>query len=211
MKRKRTPLQFGDRFGLWTVIGRDGSRNRPAVLCLCDCGNTAVVFEQNLTRHLSTKCRDCAWVTHGQTRGEGCLEYRSWSGMKSRCLNPNAPNFRLYGGRGISITPRWVSKGGFERFLSDVGRRPSPEHSLDRYPDKNGNYEPGNVRWATKKEQARNTNWNRILTAGGESLSVAEWAEKLNVNPNKLHNRISLGWPVERVLQLNVCADKTKA
>ena len=81
-------------------------------------------------------------------------EYRTWAGMKNRCLNPNNPRYKSYGGRGISVCSEWIES--FSAFLSHVGLKPSPLHSIDRI-NNDGNYEPGNVRWATAKEQARNT------------------------------------------------------
>jgi hypothetical protein len=94
-------------------------------------------------------------ITHGE-----CLhrrispEYTSWQAMKARCSNPNLSAFKYYGGRGISVCARW--RDSFEEFLADMGRRPSMAHTLDRFPNNNGNYEPGNVRWATKSEQLKN-------------------------------------------------------
>lgn len=85
---------------------------------------------------------------HGRT-----AERVAWMSMRQRCLNAEYHAFKYYGGRGITITPRWDT---FEQFLADMGQRPSVEHSLDRYPDPNGNYEPGNCRWATAAEQMRN-------------------------------------------------------
>src|ERR1035438_3468499 len=76
-------------------------------------------------------------------------EYRAWSGMKQRCTNPEFKDWMLYGGRGIAVCPSWMDS--FECFYRDVGPKPSPLHSLDRYSNGDGNYEPGNVRWATSK------------------------------------------------------------
>jgi hypothetical protein len=96
----------------------------------------------------------CSSVKHGENRvGRMTVEYRAWANMKTRCLNPRIWNYDRYGGRGITVCNRWSDS--YEAFLADVGRRPSPTHSLDRI-DVNGDYEPGNVRWATPTEQAQN-------------------------------------------------------
>lgn len=90
------------------------------------------------------------WYENGKRRTTP--EYRSWQLMRDRCLNPRGKNWAFYGGRGVAIDPRWDD---FQVFLDDVGPRPAPEFTLDRV-DSNGNYEPANVRWATRQEQARN-------------------------------------------------------
>lgn len=93
-------------------------------------------------------------IKHGDTRQPGpTAEYRAWYSMRQRCRNPNDKYYQFYGGSGIKICDRW---NDYENFLADMGRRPSSKHSLDRFPDPFGNYEPGNCRWATAKEQARN-------------------------------------------------------
>jgi hypothetical protein len=86
------------------------------------------------------------------------LEYSAWRAMKQRCLCPNAIHFKHYGGRGIKVCDRWINS--FENFLKDMGKKPSSIHSMDRI-DVNGNYEPNNCRWATPKEQAKNTRRNK--------------------------------------------------
>jgi hypothetical protein len=97
-------------------------------------------------------------ATHGESpysRQGASPEYRSWVAMKTRCLNPKSDAFDHYGGRGIKICRQWIES--FEIFLADMGRRPTLTHTLDRYPDNDGDYEPGNCRWATKSEQRRNS------------------------------------------------------
>lgn len=130
-------------------------------------------------------------LKHGMTNS---LTYGTWEGMKRRCLNPKDKRFADYGGRGIKICKKWME---FSGFFSDMGVKPSGT-SLDRWPDKNGNYEPGNCRWATPKQQQRNTRRCRDITWNGETLIIAEWAEKLNVSHETLRCRIRRGWTTER-------------
>lgn len=127
------------------------------------------------------------------------VEYHAWAAMKVRCSNSNCKDWYLYGGRGISVCAKW--RTSFEAFFQDVGARPSPTHSLDRYPNANGNYEPGNVRWATRKQQARNwSRRNRLFTHSGESLTLSEWAERLGMSRESLRDRIDGGWPISLAL-----------
>ena len=149
----------GKRYGRIVVIARDGTANSDAAwLCQCDCGNHKRIKGAALRAGLTTSC-GCyrrqnllSQVTkHG---GVGTAEYRAWKGMKTRCTNPKEPGWKYYGGRGIRVCDRWLNS--FEAFLADVGPRPSPQHSIDRYPDNDGNYEPSNVRRATQAEQSQN-------------------------------------------------------
>lgn len=98
-------------------------------------------------------------------------EYRAWESMKARCYNSNTKNFHIWGGRGIRVCQKWL--GSYMAFLQDVGRRPSPNHSLDRYPDPDGNYRPGNVRWATWEQQANNRSW-RVARIRSEKLRSSQ-------------------------------------
>jgi hypothetical protein len=105
-------------------------------------------------------------VTHGQTVGGYTPEYRAWLKMRERCLNPNTEMFPAYGGRGIKICERWKS---FENFYLDMGRKPSRNYSLDRV-DVDGDYEPGNCRWATANDQARNKRNNTLTTEKADAI-----------------------------------------
>jgi len=123
--------------------------------------------------------------------------WTTWSGMRQRCLNPNNKRWASYGGRGIKICSRWNT---FEYFLCDVGMPPSERHQLDRI-NNDGDYEPGNVRWATPKEQANNHRSNVNLSHGGQTLTLTQWAERIGMRPQTLWARIYRnGWSVERAL-----------
>lgn len=119
--------------------------------------------------------------------------YQKWNSMKNRCFNPRLKNYKNYGGRGISVCESWLK---FENFLSDMGIAPDA-HSLERI-DNDGNYEPGNVRWATAKEQQRNKRNSRFITYRGKTLTVAAWAEELGLPITALSKRLQYGWGVER-------------
>lgn len=157
-------------------------------------------------RFCSAHCRSAAWaearavpadrryvslIKHGAARvGRKTAEYRIWCAMRERCHSPKHIEFKRYGARGIKVCERWDS---FANFLMDMGPRPSTEHSLDRHPNQNGNYEPGNVRWATNEQQARNKATNRLLTLDGQTHCVAEWAEKLSLSVNTIRMRLRHG------------------
>lgn len=110
--------------------------------------------------------------------------------MRQRCLNSRHPKFRYWGGRGISICERWNS---YPMFLQDMGRRPTPRHTLGRI-DNDGNYEPGNVRWEFQREQVRNSRSRRRISYGGETLLLVEWAEKTGLDANLIRFRLNKGW-----------------
>lgn len=117
--------------------------------------------------------------------------------IKDRCYNERNQSYAGYGGRGITMCTEWVDS--FTPFLDHVGRRPGPQYSLERIDNSRG-YEPGNVKWATAKEQARNRRTSRILTKGGISRCLAEWAEVLGVSAGLIECRLRLGWSEERAL-----------
>lgn len=127
-------------------------------------------------------------------------EYEIWCGIKKRCNNPRATNYQWYGGRGITVCDRW--QHDFMAFFSDMGPRPTPQHTIERI-DNNGAYEPSNCRWATMQEQINNRRLSprsHILAWNGEAKTVSEWARQLSVAPQAVTQRLKLGWTIEQAL-----------
>lgn len=151
-------IMIGRQFGRWKVVG-SGVKAKGGMLwrVQCACGNKGMVRGDCLRSGHSRSC-GCLpkrrsltpWKRHGQC---GSPEHEAWRSIKQRCLNSRNRSFHNYGGRGITVCERW--RDSFEAFLADVGPRPSTVHSIDRI-NNNGNYEPGNCRWATKSQQAFN-------------------------------------------------------
>ena len=150
----------GRRFGMLVVIGfsrsiRIDHPSRSALYphwnCVCDCGQSKEANGQSLKGGIVNSCGCLAGVRHGMTETD---IYKIWTGMLTRCFNPNCPAYKWYGARGVVVCDEW--RGSFPAFLSYIGARPSKKHSVDRFPDNAGNYEPGNVRWATPHQQRMN-------------------------------------------------------
>lgn len=210
-QRGRKPRDLcGQTFGRLTVIAFAGrSKMHRFWKCKCECGGHLVTRSDNLLRGLSKSC-GCANLgaaarrTHGQTYPRPSPEYYVWSAMIQRCTNPSNRDFGNYGGRGIRVCERW--RNSFADFFAAVGLRPSPRHTLDRYPDNDGDYKPGNVRWATYREQAENKRpckqrrKIRLLTINGETLSVSAWASRYGVSPELIHGRLRSGWKADRAV-----------
>lgn len=177
--RRRGPRAnlIGKRFGKLIVASWSGSSRW---LCNCDCGNSALIMTSNLQRGNSSSCgcvRNISSSKRATTHGlSGTLAYKTWCGIKARCLNPNHPSYKQYGGRGISIFEDWITDP--VSFIDHVGQPPSSDHTLDRIDNTKG-YEPGNVRWATAVEQANNKSNNRIVTWRGGTYTLAQLARKI--------------------------------
>lgn len=188
-------VSIGDTFGSWTVIATaDKVEGRlVAFTCRCVCGYEGVVAATYLRRGKSLKCQGCsqrlaanARKDHGESNST--VEYRAYRGAKSRCENPKRREFKHYGGRGIEF--RFAT---FPDFLAEVGRRPSPKHSIDRI-DVNGHYEPGNVRWASQTTQDFNKRTTRLLTVNGVEKPLGIWAKEVGISPKTIRSRKQYGW-----------------
>ena len=143
---------------------------------------------------MSTPNRYITNLTHGMRYTP---EYRAWVDIKRRCIDPRRKEYARYGGRGILLAPEWLDS--FQSFYDHIGPRPSDQHSVDRI-DNEGHYEPGNVRWATRTEQANNQRSNRTITHDGETLTYAQWARRLGLSPGAIRRRLDLGWSNEETV-----------
>ena len=137
--------------------------------------------------------------THGLSKTR---EYDAWQQMKWRCLKPSSKDYPNYGGRGIALCDRWHS---FEGFIADMGRRPSPNHTIERV-DNDGNYEASNCRWATRSEQNSNTRRNLIVVYRGKEMTVAEAVRSAGnvVSRFCAYQRLKAGWPLEASVETGV-------
>lgn len=189
---------LGKKFGRLTVVeALDGRKAR----CICDCGKETIAFRTNLNKGHTRSCgclkdelRSEINRTHGYAKDYPKL-YNSWGNMIGRCTRPNNKYYPYYGGRGITVCERWLDAGNF---CEDMLPTWEPGLTLDRI-DTNGNYEPGNVRWATRKVQQNNRRTNRIIETPKGKMTVAQAAEAFGMTYKCLSNRIHRGWPMERI------------
>jgi len=195
----------GKIFGRLTVISPDAAGETLFWRCLCECGNHKSINGASLRRGATVSCgcrmRETADQTsHGKS---GTKTHHIWNHIKQRCGNPNNPAYRDYGGRGIRVCQRWMES--FQNFLDDMGECP-PGLTIDRYPNNDGDYEPGNCRWATMKEQSNNRRHRRDfqpITFNGETKHMAAWLRDpriaaLGISARTLSGRLFNGWSVER-------------
>lgn len=166
--------------------------------CLCDCGVSTIVRLSNLRSGNTTSCGCQKYKNRksGRVPITSLPEYKSWDGMRQRCRNPKDAGYSRYGGRGITVCDRWDS---FSTFLTDMGPKPSPKHSIERK-DNNGPYSPDNCRWATTREQSVNRRSNVSLTAFGRTQVLMDWAREVGINHQTISARIAAGWPTEVAL-----------
>ena len=192
---------IGKRFERLLVVSQKGT----ICQCICDCGTFHTV-ESGCLKGSDTRSCGCLqrelvgakFRTHGDSKSS---EHCSWRGAKTRCFNPNDSEFHNYGKRGITMCERWVKS--YLNFLKDMGRKPTPKHSLERI-NVNGNYEPSNCCWATQKQQCNNRRNNRLLTFRGRTQNVQRWAEELGLKKQVINGRLGLGWTADKTLSTPV-------
>lgn len=218
-KRKSFVILSGKEFGNASVIGLAGWHKNPSGSrhakwhCLCTCGKYFMARGDSLKSGATSSCgcygrasSSRKHTIHGASiPGMITPEYMAWINMRSRCRNPKDRNFPRYGGRGISVCERWDAS--FVEFLSDMGERPSDDHSLDRE-NNDGNYNPSNCRWATATQQCRNKSSNRMIKHNGETKCQSEWASITGISKSTISKRIRSGWTPGRSLQENPKSDK---
>lgn len=200
---KSNPTTIGSVYGRLTVIGFAGSKkNQRCWNCRCVCGVEIVASSAKLRagKKLSCGCLQRESITKHMACGTAL--YHCWEAMNQRCYNSNNPGFPGYGGRGIKVCDRW--RNSFVSFADDVGPRPTPKHSIDRWPSNDGNYEPGNVRWATNREQLLNRRNNIRLTCDETTLLLTEWVERTGIPWCTIYARIQRGWDATKALKTPV-------
>ena len=196
----------GNRYGRLVVICRtdkkDTNNSRSYWECVCDCGNKTIVHRTNLVSGRTTSCgclhREIAKDQATKHNCTGTRLYRIWDGLRNRCNNPKHPNYNNYGGRGISVCSEWDDFENFSKWSMANGYR--DDLTIDRV-DNDGNYEPSNCRWATKKVQANNTRKTIKITYNGDTKTLSEWAEIVGIRREYLWRRIyKRNWPIAKAL-----------
>lgn len=166
----------------------------------CQCGTVSKIRVDHVKSGLIKSCGCLQSIRmrelktkHGHCkRGARTSEFSSWVSMRQRCLDKNSKAWPRYGGRGIKICDRWLDS--FENFLADMGKKPSPLHSIERK-DNNGNYGPDNCIWATAKEQANNRRSNHKVELDGKNLTLSQWSSETGIPMGTISVRLRQGWP----------------
>jgi len=184
-----------ERLTLLEYLSKRSNSSKKVGLFRCDCGTTKPIIIASV---VSKNTRSCGCLdrelasSRAKTHGMSTTSiYKIWSGIKKRCLNKKYREFHLYGGRGIEICDRW--KESFEDFYTDMGPRPSKNHSIDRI-DNNSGYSKANCRWATSEIQDNNKRSNVYLTSYGVSMSTAQWSRVLEIPASRIRDRLYAGW-----------------
>lgn len=190
----------GQRFSRWMAMREDSRKGRRRyIICRCDCGKEISVLLYSLTSGASQSCgclqKETAKIT-GRTHGNSTHPlYSTWASMHYRCSDPGYVDYPKYGARGISVCSEWFE---FSNFISDMGERPTGM-TLDRR-DNDAGYSPDNCRWATAEQQNRNRRICKMISAFGETLTLADWVERTGIGRGTIRTRLRNGWDIERAL-----------
>lgn len=199
MATKHAGLRKGSRVVIDGESTKNDNGNPVSWLTVkCDCGDVSRVLASAFLAGKANSCKACSLKTRAKNRplNSGHPLYTTWIQMIRRCTDKNATHYKDYGGRGIYVCSRWAEGSwgemtGFHNFVKDMGDRPHGT-SLDRI-DVNGNYEPGNCRWATDKQQATNRKNIRKVTVNNITDTIGGWAKMLGIKPHKLRTAIWSG------------------
>lgn len=206
MHNKTIIYSAGDKIGNCIYVQEEagrisGGKLRRRAKFICYCGKEFIATLNSVKYKSITSC-GCyksqrikeIKTKHGK---RDVPEYDVWCHLRSRCRNEKDSQYHNYGGRGIKVCDEWYDS--FERFYNDMGQRPSSDHSLDRFPDKNGNYEPSNCRWATQKQQMNNYRGNVLIEYNGEVKTIMEWSESIGIEYSCLYWRIVTNkWAIDK-------------
>lgn len=198
---KSQAIKVGDCFGRLTVlaVGQVKETRRTFAVCQCSCGSSPKQIRfDSLLKGVTQSC-GCfhkeQTSTHRMTKNH---HYKRWWHMVDRCTNPNAPAYADYGGRGIKVCDRWMDVANF---IADLPEGYFPGAEIDRYPDNDGNYEPGNVRWATSAENADNRRSRHLIELNGKTQSLTAWARDVGISESTMRDRLFVSkWPKEIAL-----------
>jgi hypothetical protein len=191
----------GQKFNMLTAIKYLGNSKW---LFKCDCGIEKTIDSRTVKSKTSaTKSCGCLlkrFNFNNKTKHNlsETVEYDAWTALRNRCYNPKNRAYKHYGKRGIIVCERWLES--FDNFITDMGNKPSKDHSIDRI-NVNGNYEPSNCRWATSQEQQDNRTNTRKLTYNNETKTITEWAKCLNIDYALLVSRYNLGWDTKDIIE----------
>ena len=201
--RWKKAIYRNKKFGQLTVVGPAHSPDHHTRwTCICDCGKTCAVRVDYV---LAGKTKTCGFghrysEKYHELPLEDFPEYKIWLGIKQRCYNPKAPAYKYYGALHVRMCKAW--RDDFWTFLSDMRCRPSEQHSVDRYPDPFGDYEPGNCRWATATEQARNKRNTVFVEADGKRMSLTDYCEAIDLSSELVRLRMHKGWSIEEAVSV---------
>lgn len=191
----------GKRFGSLIVLSRAGRLKRYITwLCRCDCGAEREVSGHNLRRG---RTKNCGGGSHKVERPPSITaqyksEYQSWTNMRARCLDPKNKKYPIYGARGITICERWAE---FKNFMLDMGRKADPKFTIERE-DVNGNYEPTNCKWISRKDQGRNKRTSVFVTYKGKKMLLIDLVEELGLSRGNVYQRLKMGWTLAQAIAL---------
>lgn len=195
----------GMKIGRLKVLGLAYIKDRHAYWrCQCSCGCKTVIRGAGRRGRSPRNCtckdriKSLGNKSHGESGNNATPEYISWKSMVARCSRKSHPHFKYWGGRGIKVCRRWIK---YENFIRDMGRKPSPSHTIDRI-DNNKSYSPKNCRWATHLEQSENRRNNHWITLNGDKKTITAWAKETGIDFRTLYHRVVYRrWPIEKALK----------